>query len=298
MLAAQAIKLSDADIIIAGGMESMSGAPYLLPKARTGFRMGDGKVVDSMILDGLWDAFNNYHMGIAAEYTAEKSGITREMQDQYAANSHKKAVEAQESGKFKEEMMPVEVPQRKGDPIVVEKDDRPRAGTTPESLAKMRPAFKKDGTVTAGNAPGINDGAAAIVVASGKAVKEKGLKPMARVMSYATAGVDPKELFYAPVFAVRKVMDKLGVDINYFDLIEANEAFSAQALADGKELGWDWDKVNVHGGAVSLGHPIGASGTRVLVTLLYAMKDRGAETGLATLCLGGGHAVALSVEAV
>jgi acetyl-CoA C-acetyltransferase len=298
MLGAQAIKLADAEIIVAGGMESMSCAPYLLPKARTGFRMGDDKVVDSMILDGLWDAFNNYHMGIAAEYTAEKSSITREMQDEYAAESHRKAVEAQKNGKFKEEMMPVEVPQRKGDPVLVEKDDRPREGTTAEGLARMRPAFKKDGTVTAGNAPGINDGAAAVVVASGKAVNEKGLKPMAKVTAYATAGVDPKELFYAPVFAVRKVLDKLGVDIDYFDLIEANEAFSAQALADGKELEWDWDKVNVHGGAVALGHPIGASGARVLATLLYAMKDRGAKTGLATLCLGGGHAVALSVEAV
>jgi acetyl-CoA C-acetyltransferase len=298
MLGAQAIKLADAEIIVAGGMESMSCAPYLLPKARTGFRMGDDKVVDSMILDGLWDAFNNYHMGIAAEYTAEKSSITREMQDEYAAESHRKAVEAQKNGKFKEEMMPVEVPQRKGDPVLVEKDDRPREGTTAEGLARMRPAFKKDGTVTAGNAPGINDGAAAVVVASDKAVNEKGLKPMAKVTAYATAGVDPKELFYAPVFAVRKVLDKLGVDIDYFDLIEANEAFSAQALADGKELEWDWDKVNVHGGAVALGHPIGASGARVLATLLYAMKDRGAKTGLATLCLGGGHAVALSVEAV
>ena len=298
MLATQAIKLGDAHCVIAGGMESMSGTPYVLHGAKAGLKFGDQKLQDAMILDGLWCAFKNWHMGSAAELTAKKSNISREEQDQYAFNSHRKAVAAQEAGRFDKEIFPIEIPQKKGDPIVFKKDEGPRGNISMEGLAKLRPAFQKDGTVTAGNAPGLNDGSSAVVVVSEKYLKEHKLKPIARVIDYTTAGMEPELLFYAPVKAVRKLCDKMGVKVDYFDLIEANEAFSVQCLADGKELGWDWNRVNVNGGAVALGHPIGASGTRVLTTLLYALQDRGKKHGLATLCLGGGHAVALAVEMV
>jgi acetyl-CoA C-acetyltransferase len=296
MVAAAALKAGDAEIVAAGGMESMSNAPYALPGARSGFRLGHGKLVDLMIHDGLWDSFNDFHMGSAAEYTASKSGISRERQDQYAVDSHRKAVLAQEAGNFKLEIVPVPVPQRKGDPQACDRDEGPRRDATLESLARLRPAFQKDGSVTAGNAPGLNDGAACTLVASGRAVAKHQLKPLARITGYATSGVLPRDVFYAPIFAVRNLLEKLKVGIEHFDLIEANEAFSVQALADGDELGWDWDKVNVHGGAVALGHPIGASGARILTTLLYALALRGQSKGLATLCLGGGNAVALAVE--
>ena len=296
MLAAQAIKAGDHDVIVAGGMESMSNAPHMLPKARTGYRLGNGELVDAMVHDGLWDVYNDYHMGMAAEFIGEKFGVTREDQDKFALGSHQKAVAAIRNGKFKDEIVPVEVPQRKGDPVIVDTDEGPRADTTLEALAKLRPAFKKGGTVTAGNAPSVNDGASAVVVMSESKAKELGVTPMARIVDYVTAGTEPEMVFYAPVVAVRKLMDRMKVDINHWDLIEANEAFSVQALVDGRELNWDWDRVNVHGGAVALGHPIGASGARVLTTLLYAMNDRKAKTGLATLCLGGGNAVAMAVE--
>jgi acetyl-CoA C-acetyltransferase len=298
MLAAQAIKAGDMDILVAGGMESMSNAPYYLPKARTGYRLGNGELVDGVVLDGLWDSFNNFHMGSAAELIAHKFNVTREDQDRFSVESHQKAVRAQKEGKFKEEIVPVLVPQRKGEPKCFCVDERPRADSTMESLAKLRPAFQKDGTVTAANAPGLNDGASAVVVMSGAAVKRTGAKPLARVTGYATGGVAPEMVFYAPVVAVKKLAEKLGRKPNDWDLIEANEAFAAQAIVDARELGWDFAKLNVNGGAVALGHPIGASGARVLTTLVYAMKDRHAKTGLATLCLGGGNAVALSVEAV
>jgi acetyl-CoA C-acetyltransferase len=298
MLATQAIKVGDAHCVIAGGMESMSGTPYVLHGAKAGLKFGDQKLQDAMILDGLWCAFKNWHMGSAAELTAKKSNISREEQDQYAFNSHRKAVAAQEAGKFDKEIFPIEIPQKKGDPVVFKKDEGPRGNISMEGLAKLKPAFQKDGTVTAGNAPGLNDGSSAVVVVSEKYLKENKLKPIARVVDYTTAGMEPELLFYAPVKAVRKLCDKMGVKVDYFDLIEANEAFSVQCLADGKELGWDWNKVNVNGGAVALGHPIGASGARVLTTLLYALQDRGKKHGLATLCLGGGHAVALAVEMV
>jgi acetyl-CoA C-acetyltransferase len=295
-MAAQAIKAGDYDVIVAGGMESMSNVPHYFFKGRSGQKFGNMDLVDGMIFDGLWCAFEDTHMGNLGDWTAENSGITREEQDKWAAGSHRKAVEAIKSGKFKAEIVPVEVPQRKGDPIVFDTDEGPREDTNEEALAKLRPAFSKEGTVTAGNAPGLNDGAAALVVMSAEKAKEMGVKPLARITGYATGGGPPKELFYAPIAAVRNLMDKTGAKIDDYDLIEVNEAFSAQVLADGKELGWDWDRVNVHGGAVALGHPIGASGARILTTLLYAMEDRGAKTGLATLCLGGGNAVAMSVE--
>lgn len=295
MLAASAIRAGDAHVVVAGGMESMSNVPYALPGARAGQRLGNGTLLDLVIHDGLWDSFNDFHMGAAAEYTAAKSGISRARQDEFAVESHSKAIAAMEAGKFKSELVAVSVQDRKGVREVTQ-DEAPRRDVTVESLAKLRPAFQKDGSVTAGNAPGLNDGAACTVVASGVAVDKFGLKPLGRIMGYASAGVEPKELFYAPIFAVRKLLAQLKLNIGDFDLIEANEAFSVQALADGDELGWDWNRVNVHGGAVALGHPIGASGARVLTTLLYALADRGKRTGLATLCLGGGNAVALAVE--
>jgi acetyl-CoA C-acetyltransferase len=299
MLAAQAIKAGDHEVIVAGGMESMSNAPYLLPGARAGYRLGHGVLVDAMVQDGLWDVYHDFHMGAAAELIADKYKVSREDQDRFAYESHQKAVAAMEAGKFKGEILPVEIPQKKGPALVVAADESPRKDTTLEKLAQLKPAFKKDGgTVTAGNAPSVNDGASALVVMSEAKAKTLGKKPMARITGYATGGTEPQWLFYAPVVAVRKLMQQMGVTINHWDLIEANEAFSAQALVDGRELEWDWKRVNVHGGAVAIGHPIGASGARVLTTLLYAMKDRGAKTGLATLCLGGGNAVALSVEAV
>jgi len=298
MLAAQSIRAGDQDVIVAGGMESMSQTPYVLRGAKTGLRWGHKTLDDIMVSDGLWDSFNNFHMGCAAEFTSREEKISREEQDEYAYNSHMKAVKAQKEGKFKEEIFDVEIPQRKSDPVIFNVDECPRGNISVEKLARLRPAFEKDGTVTAGNAPGLNDGSACSVVVSEKYMKEKGLKPLARVIEYTVAGVEPKRLFWAPIFAVQKLMKKMNVDVNHWDLIEANEAFAVQCLADGKNLGWDWDRVNVHGGAVALGHPIGASGTRVLTTLIYALKDRGLKTGMATLCLGGGHAVALAIEIV
>ncbi|MEE9442227.1 MAG: acetyl-CoA C-acetyltransferase [candidate division Zixibacteria bacterium] len=296
MLAAQAIRLGDADCIIAGGMESMSGSPYVLHGAKGGLKFGDKKLQDSMVLDGLWCSFKNWHMGNAAELTADKSKISREEQDDYALNSHKKALAAQDGGKFDNEIFPIEIPQRKGDPIIFKKDEGPRAKISIEGLAKLRPAFQKDGTVTAGNAPGLNDGSSAVVVVSEEYMKKNNLTPMARIVDYGTAGIEPELIFYAPIHAVNNLCAKMSIDVNHFDLIEANEAFSVQCLADGKEIGWDWDKVNVNGGAVALGHPIGASGARILTTLMYALKDRGGKNGLATLCLGGGNAVAMAIE--
>ena len=296
MLASQAVKAGDADCIVAGGQESMSGAPHYVFGMRNGIKAGNQTMVDGMIHDGLWDSFGCCHMGEYAEYTAEKAGVTREDQDRFAYESHRKAVEAAAAGKFKAEILPVQVP-GKGGPTTIAADETPRKDTTVETLAKLKPAFRKDrGTVTAGNAPGLNDGASALVVASLAFAKAHGLTPMARVTGYATGGGEPREIFFAPVHAVRNLLGRTGATIGDYDLIEANEAFAVQALADGRELKWDWDRVNVHGGAVALGHPIGASGARVLTTLLYALRDRGGSTGLATLCLGGGNAVALSVE--
>jgi acetyl-CoA C-acetyltransferase len=296
MLAASAIRAGDADLIVAGGMESMNQAPYLLPEARFGYRLGNGTLVDATVHDGLWCATCDVHMGIHAERVAAKHSITREAQDELALRSHQRAVAAQESGAFDEEIVPVSVPGKKG-PTLVEHDEAPRADTSAEALAKLKPAFQPDGgTVTAGNAPGITDGAAALVVASGEAVARDGLQPMARILGHAQADVAPEWLFEAPIHGVRRLLDRLGMSLDEFDLIEINEAFAAQVLADGNELGFDWERVNVHGGAIALGHPIGASGARVLTTLLYALKQRGGRKGLATLCLGGGGAVALAVE--
>jgi acetyl-CoA C-acetyltransferase len=297
-LASQAIQVGEADIVVAGGMENMSLAPYLLPKARTGYKMGDQTVVDSMIKDGLMCAMNDYHMGVTAENLAEKYGLTREEQDQFAASSQQKAVKAIEEGTFKEEIVPVEIPQRKGDPVVFNTDEFPKAGTTSDSLGKLRPAFKKDGSVTAGNASGINDGAAAVLVMSAEKAKELGLTPMAVIRANGHAGVDPSIMGIGPVPSTQKALGKLGFSLADIDLIEANEAFAAQSLAVGKELDWNPDIVNVNGGAIALGHPIGASGARILVTLLYEMKRRDAKRGLATLCIGGGQGVATIVERV
>jgi len=296
IFAAQAIKAGDYRCIVAGGMESMSQCPYLLPKARTGYRMGNGKIVDSMVHDGLWCAFNDFHMGNTGELIADKFNITREEQDEYAYNSHRKAVEAVKAGKFKDEIVPVMVPQRKKDPIKFEVDEGPREGTTVEKLAKLRPAFKKDGTVTAGNAPTVNDGASALVVMSREQALKLGAKPMARVTGYATGGTEPKWLMLAPVEAVKNLLKVTDYKIEDFDLVELNEAFAAQAIADIRELGLNPDKVNVYGSGVALGHAIGSTGSRILITLMYALKDRGLKTGLAALCLGGGNAVALSIE--
>ncbi len=296
MLASQAIKAGDAECIVAGGQESMSGAPHYVFGMRAGIKAGNQTMVDGMIHDGLWDSFGCCHMGEYAEYTAEKAGVSREHQDQFAYDSHRKAVEAAAAGKFTAEILPVQIP-GKGGPTTISADEAPRWDTSVETLAKLKPAFRKDrGTVTAGNAPGLNDGASALVVTSLAFAKAHGLAPMARVTGYATGGGEPREIFFAPVHAVRTLMGRAGTTIGDYDLIEANEAFAVQALADGRELGWDWDRVNVHGGAVALGHPIGASGARVLTTLLHALRDRGGSTGLATLCLGGGNAVALRVE--
>ncbi len=298
MLAAQSIRAGDADVIVAGGMESMSSVPYYLPKARTGYRLGHGELVDGVIHDGLWDSFNNFHMGSAAELIARKFHVTREDQDRFSMESHQKAAKAQAANAFQDEIVPVLIPQKNGEPKCFCQDERVRPDTTMETLAKLRPAFEKEGTVTAGNAPGLNDGASAVVVMSGAAVKRTGAKPLARVNGYATGGVAPEMVFYAPVVAVRKLAEKLGRKTNAWDLIEANEAFAAQAIVDARELEWDPATLNVRGGAVALGHPIGASGARILTTLLYSMRDLKKKSGLATLCLGGGNAVALSVEAV
>lgn len=296
MLASQAIKAGDADCIIAGGQESMSSAPHYVYGMRGGIKAGNQTMVDGMIHDGLWDSFGCCHMGEYAEYTADKAGVTRADQDAYSYHSHRKALAATDSGKFKAEILPVQVAGKSG-PTTMAADEAPRRDTTADTLGKLKPAFRKDGgSVTAGNAPGLNDGSSALVVTSLAFAKAHGLEPLARITAYATGGGEPRDLFFAPVIAVRALMEKAGTRIGDYDLIEANEAFAVQALADGRELGWDWERVNVHGGAVALGHPIGASGARVLTTLLYALQDRGASTGLATLCLGGGNAVALSVE--
>ena len=295
-LGAQAIRCGDADVIIAGGMENMSQAPYVMPAARTGQRMGHGKLIDSMIQDGLWDAFNDYHMGITAENLVDKYGISREEQDAFAAASQQKAVAAIEAGRFADEITPILIPSRKGEPVSFATDEQPRAGTTAESLGKLKPAFKKDGSVTAGNASSLNDGAAAVLLMSADKAKALGLPVLARIAAYANAGVDPAIMGIGPVSATRRCLDKAGWQLADLDLIEANEAFAAQALSVGKELGWDAAKVNVNGGAIALGHPIGASGCRVLVTLLHEMIKRDAQKGLATLCIGGGQGVALAIE--
>ncbi|MCQ6277994.1 acetyl-CoA C-acetyltransferase [Bacillus sp. EB600] len=295
-LAMQAILAGDSEIVVAGGMESMSQAPYLLKNARDGFKMGDQKLIDSMINDGLWCAFNDYHMGITAENVAEKYEITREQQDEFSAWSQQKAVQAIEDGKFKDEIIPVVIPQRKGDPIVFDTDEFPKKGSTAEKLAKLRPAFKKDGTVTAGNASGINDGAAALVIMSKEKAEELGLQPLVTIKATASAGVDPSVMGIGPVPAVKKALEKAAISVEDLDLIEANEAFAAQALAVGKELGFKNEILNVNGGAVALGHPIGASGARIIVTLIHEMKRRNAKTGLATLCIGGGQGVATILE--
>jgi len=295
-LAAQAIRCGDADVVIAGGMENMSQAPYVMPAARTGLRMGHGKLVDSMIQDGLWDAFNDYHMGITAENLVAKYGISREEQDAFAAASQQKAVAAIEGGRFRDEITPIEIPQRRGDPLLFDTDEQPRAGTTAESLAKLKPAFKSDGSVTAGNASSLNDGAAAVLLMSADKAKTLGLPVLARIASYANAGVDPAIMGIGPVSASRRCLEKAGWALEAVDLIEANEAFAAQALSVGKELGWNAEKVNVNGGAIAIGHPIGASGCRILVTLLHEMLRRDAHKGLATLCIGGGQGVALAIE--
>jgi acetyl-CoA C-acetyltransferase len=295
-LASQGVITGDADIVVAGGMESMSRAPYLLLEAREGYRLGNGTIVDSMVHDGLWDAYEHYHMGNTAEIVAEKYHVPRDRQDEFALNSHKKAIDAIRAGRFKDETFGVSVPQRKGDPVVVSTDESPRGDSTLEALRALKPAFKKDGTVTAGNAPGVNDGAAALVVTSTERASQLGRAPMARIAGHAVSGIEPALLLMAPVDAVRKLLTKVGWKLSTVDLIELNEAFSVQVLAVVDQLELDPSKVNVNGGAVALGHPIGASGARILVTLLHEMIRRNAKRGIATLCLGGGNAVALAVE--
>ncbi|WP_066871788.1 acetyl-CoA C-acetyltransferase [Clostridium mediterraneense] len=297
-LAAQLIKTGDVDVVVAGGMENMSQGPYLLKTARYGQRMGNGQMIDSMVNDALTDAFEGYHMGITAENIAERWNLTREMQDEFAAASQAKAEVAINAGRFKDEIVPVVIPQRKGEPIVFDQDEFPRFGTTAEKLAKLRPAFKKDGTVTAGNASGINDGAAAVVVMSADKAKELGIKPIAKILSYGSKGVDPSIMGYGPFAATKRALENTGLSVNDMDLIEANEAFAAQSLAVAKDLEFDMNKVNVNGGAIALGHPVGASGTRILVTLLHEMQKRDAKRGLATLCIGGGMGTALVVELI
>ena len=297
-LAAQAIKARDGDVFIAGGMESMTNAPYLVRKARDGIRLGHGELTDAMIADGLWDVYEDYHMGNTGELVANEFDVSRTAQDEFAANSHNKAAAAHEAGKFDAEIVTVEVPQRKADPIAFRSDEGVRAGSTAEKLGNLRPAFQKDGSVTAGNASQISDGAAAVCVMEEERAKSLGLTPLARITGYATGGVEPKWVMMAPVQAVKKLNEQRGTTVADYDLVELNEAFSVQACAVTRELALDPEKVNVHGGAVALGHPIGASGCRILVTLLHAMADRDAATGLATLCLGGGNAVALSVERI
>ena len=295
-LAAQSIRAGDAELIVAGGQENMSLAPHVLPGSRNGQKMGEWKLIDSMINDGLWDVFNQVHMGITAENIVKKYGITREEQDAFAAASQQKAEAAQKAGKFKEEIIAVEIPQKKGEPLLFDTDEFPRHGTTVESLSKLRPAFDKEGTVTAGNASGINDGAAAVIVTTANKAETLGLKPIAYIVAYATAGVDPAIMGTGPIPATQRCLKKAGWRVHDLDLIEANEAFAAQAVSVNRELGWDVDKVNVNGGAIALGHPIGASGARVLVTLLHELRRRGAHKGLATLCIGGGQGVAMAVE--
>ncbi|HZQ59819.1 MAG TPA: acetyl-CoA C-acetyltransferase [Casimicrobiaceae bacterium] len=296
MLAAQAIRCGDADIVIAGGQENMSASPHVLPGSRDGFRMGDAKLVDTMIVDGLWDVYNQYHMGTTAENVARQYGISRAQQDEFAVASQNKAEAAQKAGKFKDEIVPVMIPQRKGDPVAFAQDEFIKAGTTLESVAGLRAAFAKDGTVTAANASGINDGAAALVVMSERRARELGLKPLARIRAYASAGLDPAVMGMGPVPASKRCLEKAGWNASDLDLLEINEAFAAQACAVNQEMGWDTSRINVNGGAIALGHPIGASGARVLVTLLHEMQRRDAKRGLASLCIGGGMGVALAVE--
>jgi acetyl-CoA C-acetyltransferase len=296
MLAAQGIATGDTEIVVAGGMESMSNCPYLMTGAREGLRLGHGELRDSMIWDGLWDAYSDYHMGCTGEIVAEKYGVTREEQDRYAFLSHQKAIAAQKAGKFADEILPVAIPQKKGEPVMFAADETPREDTSMEALAKLKPAFKDGGTVTAGNAPGVNDGAAALVVASAERARALGAKPLARIVGQAVAGLDPSLVMMTPVPAVRKLWEKTGWSADSVDLYELNEAFAVQSVAVTRELGIDPARVNVNGGAVALGHAIGASGARVLTTLLYALKDRGKKRGVATLCLGGGNGVALAVE--
>jgi acetyl-CoA C-acetyltransferase len=299
MLAAGLIRAGDGQVYVAGGMENMSLTPYMLPQARSGYRLGNGELVDSVVHDGLWSSFTNQHMGCSAEFIAEQFNLTREELDEYAYHSHRKAIEAIDAGRFKNEIVPVEIPQRKGPALLFDTDEGPRRDTSREALAKLKPAFQQNGIVTAGNSPGITDGAAAVVVMSRGKADELGLKPLARISGYAQAAVEPRWLFIAPAHAVRRLLQCTGTTLADYDLFEVNEAFAAQVLADGKDLekdGWDWSRVNVNGGAIALGHPIGCSGTRVLVTLLYALRDRGLKRGMAILCLGGGEAVALAVE--
>lgn len=296
MMAATAIRADMGDVFVAGGMENMSAGPYLLPKARFGYRLGHGELLDSVVHDGLWCAFEDHHMGNSAEWVARRYEVTREEQDEFALSSHRKAADAIDAGKFEQEIVPVQTRDRKGRVTVVETDEPVRRDTNMDALARLKPVFEDDGTVTAGNAPGITDGAAALGLMSRDAAEHQGIVPLARIVAYAQAAVEPIAIFTAPIYAVRRLLEKMNVGIDHFDLIEVNEAFAAQTLADGKELGWDWDRVNVHGGAIALGHPIGASGARVVVTLIHALRDRGLETGLATLCLGGGEAVAMAIE--
>ena len=295
-MATQAIRCGDADIIIAGGQENMSASSHVVPNSRNGARMGDWKMVDTMIKDGLWDAFNDYHMGITTENIVEKYGFTREEQDAFASASQNKAEAAVSSGRFKDEIIPVSIPQRKGDPIIFDTDEQPRFGCTPEALAKLRPAFKKDGTVTAGNSSTINDGAAAVIVCSAEKAADLGLPVLATIKSYASAGIDPAIMGTGPICATQKALEKAGWSVDDLDLVEANEAFAAQAMSVNKDLAWDTSKVNVNGGAIALGHPIGASGCRVFVSLVHEMAKRDAKKGLATLCIGGGMGTALAIE--
>ncbi|MBI2267730.1 MAG: acetyl-CoA C-acetyltransferase [Armatimonadetes bacterium] len=294
--AIQAIRCGDAEVAVAGGLESMSQAPYLLEKARTGYRMGHGALVDSMIKDGLWCAFNDFHMGISAELVADRFKISRKEQDEFAVESHKKAVHTAEKGYFSAEIVPISIPQKKGDPVLFQKDESPRADTSEETLARLKPAFKPDGTVTAGNAPGLNDGAAALVLMSKEKAQTLGLKPLARVLGYHVAGLPPEWVMMTPIPAVRGLLQKMGAQITDFDLLELNEAFAVQALSVVRELGADPALVNVHGGAVALGHPIGASGARILVTLIHALRGLKKKRGMASLCMGGGNGIALAVE--
>ncbi|MGZ5437446.1 MAG: acetyl-CoA C-acetyltransferase [Pyrinomonadaceae bacterium] len=296
MMAAQGVQLGDTEIVVAGGMESMSNAPYLLPKAREGYRLGHGTITDSVIQDGLWCAFDDQHMGCTGEVVSERYNVPRAEQDEYALNSHHKAAAAIKSGTFKGEIVPVEIPQRKGAPIVFDTDEPVREDSTIEALAKLKPAFKTDGTVTAGNAPGMNDGASAVVVTSAERAKALGIEPLGRIVAQATSGTEPKLVMMAPVEAIKKLLKKTGWSLNDVDLIELNEAFAVQAVAITRELGLDPDKVNVNGGAVALGHAIGQSGSRILTTMLYELKRRDAHRGIAALCLGGGNAVAMAVE--
>jgi len=296
--AAHAIRAGDSTVVVAGGMESMSQGPHLLPRARFGYRMGSTTVQDSVVYDGLWSPWDEHHMGMSAEAIAEKRGITRQEQDEYSLRSHQRALAAISSGSFLEEIVPVEIPARKGPPVVVDTDEGPRADTTAEALSRLLPAFTPSGTVTAGNAPGFTDGAAAVIVAGHETVQERGLQPMARVLGYASAATDPLWLFEAPELALRKLFDKTGTTVHDWDLLEINEAFAAQIVANGKDLHWDWERVNVNGGAIALGHPLGATGARLVVTLLHALRQRGKSRGIAGLCHGGGGAVAMAFELV